>query len=174
MKISGHGNQIKMGATKSGDTEKKVEIDPKYVDILDKKNALLKDAVNQGQVSKNIAQTVEQLRKEMASQPQEKVAENTADKVTKCYMPCYDEGPWFREADGTQTKCYMPCYDEGPWFRETEGKGLPGGGPLCYAPMKTEEKGLPGGGPLCYAPMKTEEKKLPGGGPLCYAPMSSN
>jgi len=179
MKISGN-NQGQSIKSNLKSVEPRVEVETKYVDIVDKKNKLLTDAVEAKQISQNIAQTVEQLRKEQASQVNEKTAENKGTDQTKCYMPCYDEGPWFRENQGTeQTKCYMPCYDEGPWFREKEAdKSFLKPPILCYRASSKDDaptKGLPGsGGPLCYAPMKSDVKAFPGsGGPLCYAPMKS-
>jgi len=134
MKISGN-NQGQSIKSNLKSVEPRVEVETKYVDIVDKKNKLLCDAVEAKQISQNIAKTVEQLRKEQASQANEKTAENKGTEQTKCYMPCYDE-----------------------WSIEEPGKGLPGsGGPLCYAPMKSDVKAFPGsGGPLCYAPMKSE------------------
>lgn len=166
MKISGNNQNIP--ATKLAKEVKgeNVQIDPTFVDVVDKKNQLLNDAVAQGNLSKTIAENIEKLRKE---QPKEAGKDQVKDgETTKCYMPCYDEWGGGRSEEAEGTKCYMPCYDEWGGGRGTEEKGIFGPTILCYrAAGKEEKKILPGGGgPLCYAPMKMKD------GPLCYAPMS--
>jgi hypothetical protein len=138
----------KMGITPQTTTNvKKEQVDKGPQDTVDLRNGLLSEMVDKGTLSKQIEERIKELRNHQTGEHQ------VNGETTKCYMPCYDGGPWFKgEKTETEiTKCYMPCYDGGPWFKGGEQKEErlgTFGKPTCYAPMSKSV-----GKPTCYAPM---------------------